>query len=298
MDLSQFRTFLEIAKTGSYSEAGRRLFLTQPAVSHQMKNLETDLNVVLFERVGNQMKLTDKGELLLDVVNEFLGSLEKVSEDEPNLNTGHLKVSTTSGIMIYLLPNVILHFRQQFPHIKLNLLNWRGSPAEFVQMMSHREVDLAIRPRSNQILTDKLSFLKWRSFGRVLLIPNNHPLRNNPTITLQDIATMPLILYGARTRQSIHEAFSRNKLSYEVIMEIDTAETAKKYVEIGVGASVVDSFALTNEDRHRFQAVDVSRLFGELEYGIYFRKHGYASRSMREFIKLFSPELYAAFCAQ
>jgi LysR family transcriptional regulator, cys regulon transcriptional activator len=296
MEISQLRTFYEIVKTESYSKASKNLFITQSAVSHQIKNLEKELNFKLFERLGNMMKLTDRGRLLSDAVGTFLDDLDnvkRISEDMGDFNTGHLTISTTSGIMTYVLPDVIKTFMRKFPRIELKLGNWSRS-RDFLTMVSSGEVDLVIGPRTNQVFLDKATFLFWKTFGRVLLISKGHSLRKK-NVKLAEVCAHPLILYGAGIRRTILEVFAKHKLPYTVIMEIDLAENAKKYIEMGVGACILDSFMITPEERHRFCCVDVSHLFGKVDYGIYYRKKRHITTAMKQFVRLFAPELCETF---
>lgn len=113
-------------------------------------------------------------------------------------------------------------------------------------------------------------------------------------IELSDIATYPLILYreGTVIRKGVEEAFVRNKLSYDMVMETDVAENIKKYVEIGIGVSILSFLTITNKDKDKFVFRNVNHLFGTTDYGIYYRAEKYITAAMKQFVKCFSPELY------
>ncbi len=295
METNQLKTFYEIVRTGSYSKASKNLFITQSAVSHQIKNLEKELNVKLFERLRNMMKLTEGGKILANAVGMFLNELDnlkRITEEVSNSKAGTLTIATTNGITLYVLPDVIKKFTEQFPQIKIKLIN-RGRYIEFLPLLLDGEVDLVLGPKSSQITSTKVKFLVWKSFSRVLLMSKDHPLGKKRTIKLVDVSMLPLILYvvGSETREAVDGAFAREKLHNEPVMEIDIAASSKKYVEMGIGASILGSFQLTEEDRRKFQCVDVSHLFGKVEYVIYYRRTQYFTAAMKQFISLLSPDL-------
>lgn len=298
MEISQLKTFHEIVKTGSCSKAAKNLFLTQSAVSHQIINLEKELGIKLFERVGNIFKLTDKGTSLLDPIIHVLDEVDtvkRISEDIRNSKTSHLTIATTSGIMINLLPDVVRKYRQRFPQIRLKLITTLLS--EFLPLVLNDDVDLAIGPILTEVLPNRINFRLWKSFERLLLTPKGHPLSKKRTLRLADISPHPLILYrkGTQTRKAVEDAFSEHELAYQIIMEIDVAENAKRYVQLGTGISIVPSLTVSKEDRRRLACIDVSYLFGKVDYGIYLRKHKGVSPAANEFVRLFAPEVFEKF---
>jgi DNA-binding transcriptional LysR family regulator len=288
MEITQLKTFHEIVRTGSYSGASRNLFITQSAVSHQIRKLEEELRIKLFERMGHTMKLTPGGELLADAIDTFLSDLEnlkRISEQIRDSKTGHLTIAATNGIMVYLLPRIIKTFRKEFPRTKLELVN-RNLCSDLLDLVLSGQVDLAIGPKSAQGLSPKLDYLFWASFSKVLLTAKDHPLHRAKQVTLADISTLPLILFrgGAETRRSIEDAFAQQRLRYEVIMELDVAENVKTYVQMGAGAAILPCFMITPEDRDNFYDLDVSHLFGKVNYGLYYRKNRPILPVMKQFI--------------
>lgn len=296
MELIQLLSFHQIVKTGSFSKASSNIFRTQSAVSHQIKNLEQELGIKLFERLGKTIKLTEEGKILFDVCSAFFNDLDNVKRiygDMQQGKYGSLIIVTSSAMITYILPNVIKMFIDQFAGIKFKLITC-AITFEIPRMILNGEADFGIGPKMDQVSSQKLDFLSWKSFDKVLLMAKDHPLSKKKDITLADIAKYPLILYrdGTMIRKSVEEAFNRNNLSYEIVMEMDVAENIKKYVEIGIGLSVLSSLAITHEDRNRLFLFDINHLLGKTEYGIYFRKDKYITTAMKQFIKFFAPELF------
>jgi LysR family cys regulon transcriptional activator len=292
MEFDQLRAFQQIVKRGNYSSASKDLFLTEAAVSIKMRKLEKELGVKLFERFANTMKLTKEGALLSDAVNKCLGDvdyLKKLSKDISGSKTGALTIAATNGIMIHILPEIITKFKKEFPEITIKFIG-RGLAQELLTLVSNDEVDLAIGPKLNQINFRNLKFEYWKSFGMVLVAPKDHPLQKKKTINLNDISRLPLILYrpGAVLRRVVEDALARRKLSWDVIMEIDLEENARKYVDMGIGVTFSASFMVDPSDKQRFWFVDVTHLFGRIDCGIYYRKNKYITKAMQQFIKMFT----------
>ncbi len=294
MELIQLLSFYQIVKTGSFSKASKSVFRSQSAVSHQIKNLENEFNIKLFERLGRRVKLTEEGKLLFDVINAFvndLNNLKRIYEDIQHSQVGILSVSISHSIMAYWFPDIIRKFIDQFPNIKLRLTTC--STRQIQQMVLNDEADFGIGPRASQLFSEKIHFLSWKSFDRGLLVARDHPLSKKRKIALEDIAKYPLILYpvGKPTRNNVEKIFNRNKMKYEIIMELDFAEHIKKFVEMGVGVSIIPSFTITHKERGNLAFINLSTLFGKAEYGIYYRENKYFADRMKRFINFFAPEL-------
>lgn len=295
MELIQLLSFYQIAKTGSFSKASEHIFRSQSAVSHQIKNLEEELGIKLFDRLGKIIRLTEEGRILFDFCSGFfedLDNLKKIYEDIQEGKCGNLTIVTSSAVITYILPNVIKTFIDQFPGIKFKLITC-AITFEIPRIILNGEADFGIGPKMDHVCSEKLDFLSWKFFDKVVLVARDHPLCKKRNITLADVAKYPLILYreGTMIRKSVEEAFMRNNLSYEIVMEMDVAENIKRYVERGLGVSVLSSLAFTDIEKEKFCLFDINHLLNKTEYGIYLRKDKYMTTAMKEFIRFFAPEI-------
>lgn len=302
MEIIQLLSFYQIVKTGSFSKASKKIFRTQSAVSHQIKNLENEFKVKLFERLGKRAILTKEGEILFDIIGKFFNDLEnlkKIYNDIQYGKGGSLTIAASSAVMRYLLPDVIKMFIKKFPRINFKLITCNLT-SEIQSLIFDGEADFGIGLTPNQLLPQKINFLLWQSCDMFLILAKDHPLSQKGAIQLEDISSYPLITYrkGTTIRKIIEDTFAKNKLSYEIIMEMDVAENIKTYVEMGIGLSILSSLILTPEDKKRFAIFNVTNLFGNVTYGIYYRKDKYISTAMKQFIKFFSPELINKFASQ
>jgi len=296
MEINQLLSFFQIVQTGSFSKASERVFKSQSAVSHQITNLEKELKVKLLERLGRSVRLTQEGKTLFNLANNFfyeLDNLKGIFEDIQHSKIGNLSIVTNNAVIMYMLPKIIKTFKDEFPGVKLKLIN-NTIMSEIISEVLDGEADFAIGPKSTQGIPTKINFLFWKSFDRILIMLKNNPLNKKKAIELNDIAAYPLILYreGSVIRKDIEEAFVRNNLPCHLVMETDVAESIKKYVEIGIGVSILSSLTITKKDKVKFVLRNVNHLFGSTDYGIYYRPDKYITAAMKQFIKIFSPELY------
>lgn len=293
MEIIQLLSFYQIAKTGSFSRASEMVCRSQSAVSHQIKKLEESFDVKLFDRLGKKVKLTEEGGILFSVVSTFFNDLENLKRIYADLHCGRygeLTIAVSRNAMTYWFADVIKSFIDQFPGIKFKLFT-RSDSSVMQEMILNGEIDFGIGSRDH-LISKKLDFLFWKAFDRVLMVDKNHPLSKKKAITLTDISKYPLILTRlGGTKKAFEEAFARTKLSYEIVMEVDSPDVIKKFLRDSTVMSIFSSIAVTEEDRENFVIYNVEHLFGKVEYGIYYSKDKFVSSVMKQFINFFAPEI-------
>jgi len=293
MEIAQLSSFYQIVKTGSFSEASEKVFLSQSAVSHQITNLENELNVKLFKRIGKKTKLTNEGEILFEkTINIFndLEGLKRIYADIDSGVGGKLMIAATSAVVTYVLPKIIKKFVDRFPKISFKLFTC-GYISELTSLVLDGDFGIGLGSQLENL--PRLNFLLWKSFDMCLIVSKKHPLSQKKRIKLVDIAKYPHILYGKRTvnRRVIDEVYLRHNIKPEIIMEVDMAENIKSYVEKDIGLGIISSVSITKRDRERLFISNSNHLFGQAQFGIYYRKAGYISSATKQFIGLFAPEL-------
>lgn len=295
MDVIQLLSFYEVVRTGSFSKASEKVFRTQSAISYQMKNLEQELKVKLFDRSEKAVVLTWEGKMLFEFISKFLDNFDRLKsmfEEARCGKRGTLTVATTSSTMTHFFPNVVGRLAKDSANIKFKIITCI-SP-EIQAKVAEGIADLGVGVKLD-LIPKKLNFLPWKTFDKVLIAVKEHPLPKRELVTLEDIVRYPLILHreGTVIRKEVEEVFIRKNLAYEIIVELDVTETIKKYVEMGVGISIISSHTLTSEDKERFFLSNVSHLFKDVRYGIYYKKGKYVTSAMKQFIRFFAPELLA-----
>lgn len=287
MEIQQLIGFEAVARSGSFSAAARLTHRTQPAISLQIKSLENELGVRLFDREprGNTT-LTAEGRFLLEHVAGLLSEFAAIKSriDDYRGRTEHINVTlaTHTSVMTHLLPESVSQFHNRYPTAQLSILN--RSREEIVELVKNGTVDFGILSLSTVPAT-----LNYRVFGRFkrLLLANKE--RKLPRkLRLSDVAAFPLILppVGSLTRTEIEQVLNRANLSPKVTLEIASREAVKQYVSMGLGVSIVNEYYLNAADRKRFKVVDVSDLFGSAERGVLTKRNRYLGRGAEELIRL------------
>jgi DNA-binding transcriptional LysR family regulator len=250
-------------------------------------------NVKLFERLGKKIILTEAGAMLFEIVSTFIHDIENLKKCYTDMQSGlygTLTLAVSRNVMTYWFTKIIKSFTLEFPNIKFKL--YTQSNASIIQeMILNGKIDFGIGSR-DRLVSNKLDFITWKSFDRILMADKNHPISKIKTITLADIAQYPLILtrFGT-TKKAVDEAFVQNNIPYEIVMEMDTLEFIKYFLKDGTGLSIFSSIALTEADEKQMTVVNVRHLFGKIDYGIYFLKDKYISRVMNHFIHFIAPEI-------
>ena len=248
MELHQLRGFFEIARGGSFTRAADKLYLTQPAISLQVKALEEELGEVLLDRSRKAVRLTVAGEILFRQTREIFGHLTTAREEIAALGdvlSGRLVIGTSDTNCIYVLPELLQRFRDRFPEVELDMRN-KMSP-EVCQLVLDDEVDfgLATLPARHRRLSNEKLFTRQD----VLVCPPDHPLGGRIRVQLATVAAYPMLVleHGSRTRVLVEETFHQIHLDLQIAMSLGSVEVIKRFVEIGMGIALVPKVAVAEE---------------------------------------------------
>jgi DNA-binding transcriptional LysR family regulator len=289
MDITQLKGFLAVAREKSFSKAAKKLFKTQSTVSIQVKALEDEIGVKLFDRINpRKTELSKDGLLFLElassVINDFDSLIERLNEKRGTIKGGEIKLATHEPVIAYLLPVAIKWFKKKYPDVKITLL--RKEREDVLASVSSGEADLGISYLKK--VPPSLNYEIIGRHDRVLVTLRNHPLATKNEIKLQDIAEYPLILppLDSSTRRIIDEVFKTRGLEYKLALEVAGRESIKKYIELGFGISVVNESILSKDDRKIFFIKNVAKFFGQSERAVIMRKHRFWPRYIDEFVRL------------
>src|SRR6266550_3406639 len=285
--LQQLKGFCAVVEAHSVSEAADRLSLSQPTVSLQVQSLERDLRTTLFERRGPKIELTHEGELLYELARplvEGLTALDQNFEDRRNnVEQGRLAIAAGESTIHYVLPRAVQRFSSEHPRISLALNNVTGQQG--LQQLRDRLVDFCVGPILDT--PADIVFEPVVAFDPVLITALGHPLSKLRKVSLRHISQYPLILPPRHlsTWRQVEMVFLQHRLPYEVRLEMGGWEVIKRYVELGMGISIVMSLCLTGRDR--LEVIPVTRYFPKRTYGIVRLKGRPLSPQTRNFIETF-----------
>ncbi len=240
MELASLEAFLAIAETGSFSAAGERLHLTQPAVSKRIAVLEAQLGRRLFDRFGREVALTEAGRALLPRARSILGDLDDTRRALDNLDAaigGRLQLATSHHIGLHRLPPLLRRFSRSHPGVALDL-HFLDSEQAWADVL-HGRIELALTTlgpaapplRASPVWDDPLEFV----------VAPDHPLAAREEVSLHDIAAHPAVLPDANTftHRIVAGCFAAQGLSPTLRMTTNTMETLKMLAGVGLAWSVL-----------------------------------------------------------
>lgn len=288
--LKQLRAFCTTAGCGSISKAADKLFLSQPSVSLQIQALERELDTTLFERRGPSIRLTPEGKTLLEISLPLVQGIDSLTdtftERSGNLEHGELNIAAGESTILYTLPAAIKSFSERHPGIRIKLHNVTGRDG--MNLLRSDEADFAIG--SMLEIPDDIHYHPIFQFNPVLITPLDHELSRMKSVTLEDIGPHGLILPPRHlsTWRMVDVVFHQHNIPYTVTLEAGGWEVIKKYVEIGLGISIVTDICLTGEER--LASIPLDRYFPTRSYGAVIRRGKYLSIAARTFLEMMDPD--------
>lgn len=298
MNFQQLRSIRETARRGyNLTEVANALFTSQPGVSRQIRELEEELGVIIFERNGKRLTgMTEPGKGILKIIDRLLveaENLQQASRDYAGQDSGTLSIAATHTQARYALPKVVQSFRQDFPDVRIALQ--QSAPDQIAQWVLSGKADIGIATEGLSQFPDLVSFPCYR-WSHLIVVPDGHPLLNRSPIRLEDLAAFPLITYdvGFTGRSHIDAAFSKAGVSTDIVLTAMDSDVIKQYVTLGMGVGIVASMAFDHGRDKGLRAIEASHLFAPnvtrlaLRRGAYLRKYAY------HFIAQFAPELTRA----
>ncbi len=294
MDMRTLKYMLSVEETGSITAAAREHFVTQPAVSIQLKKLQEELGTALFEVVGRKVRFTRAGKMVLDYARrmsalekEMAGAISGIT----GLETGEVSIGTIDAASIYILPAVYSAFRRQYPGIELQVDV--SSTLPLLDRMVDGRLDLVVGTLSGE----KRSGVEEIEIYREKLIPiapPGHPAAARRGIGIETFAEYPFISFHREsvTRRMIEETLLGMGVTLEVAMEIDSQEAIKNLVASGLGLSILPHQTVRGEiergtlARSRVKGLVIERSIGLMMHG---KRH--ITAAARAFLEVMKAEL-------
>lgn len=250
MNLHHLKVFLAIAETGSISAGAARLFISQPAVTREIRELEARLNLRLFDRQSRGVSLTAAGQRLLPYA-ERIFALEQAAERDlhafANLSCGELALGASATLGSYLLPGLIAGFHQQHPQLQLSLLI--GNTADSLRQLERNEITLAFIEGP----FDREQF-SHRLLGADALLPvasPQHPLAGRSQLSPAELVATPLLIreQGSGTRTTLEQAYQALGLEPCIAMALGNSEALKRSLLNGQAIAWISELAVQEELR-------------------------------------------------
>ncbi len=299
MNFQQLRSIREACRCGyNLTEVANVLYTSQPGVSRQIREVEEELGVDIFERNGKRLTgLTEPGKGILPIIERLLleaENLRQAGNDYSDQARGTLAIATTHTQARYVLPKVVQQFRLAFPEVRIALQ--QSAPEHIAEWVLSGKADIGIATEGLSAFKDLVSFPCYE-WNHVVVVPDGHPLLAHETLSLEDLAKYPLITYdvGFTGRGHIDDAFKRAGLRTDIVLTAMDSDVIQQYVSLGLGVGLVASMAIEsgneNQRAQGLRTISASHLFQSNVTRLAVRRGAYLRTYTYDFIQKFAPSL-------
>jgi DNA-binding transcriptional LysR family regulator len=237
MTITQLQVFVKTVEMGSFTKAGQALNMTQPAVSHAILSIESELGVTLFIRDRRKgLILTDVGKRIIVHIREILIGIEKIEQEvavEKGLEVGTIRIGSFPSASAHFLPKIIRVLREKYP--KLELVLHEGTLEEVNEWLLTRVIDVGIIILPSEEM-DTLSLAKDKM---VVVLRDDHPLYIKPSISIKDLENEPLIVFKGGYESPIIDMFHQAKARLRKEFTVSNVSTALNMVQEGLGLTIL-----------------------------------------------------------
>jgi len=274
--------------------AADKIFTSQPGISKQLKLLEEELDIKIFQRSGKQLVgLTATGEQVVEHAKKVLHEIENIKRLSDNKNQvidGDFRLATTQTQAKYVLPSTLTQFHKRYPKLTIDIQH--ASIEHITQLLLQQKIDFAIASDSQDLHPDiiKIPCYHW---NRTIIFPQSHPLSDEVKPKLKDIAKHPIVTYkeAESGNSSLRKAMQQEKLDPNIVFTARDADVIKTYVRNNMGVGILAEMAFdpkVDNDLFCFSAKD---FLPQCTTWIAFNKNLLMRDHMLDFIKIFAPHL-------
>jgi DNA-binding transcriptional LysR family regulator len=290
--LQWLRGFYFVAKKKSVTQAAQDMGRNQPTVTHQIKCLESQFGVTLFDRSTGKMELTPEGGLFLE---KAVSLFEIVKEMKSEFNQDRLEYkgkiigAATHAIIRFFLPSYVKTFGATRPNVTFAL---EGGGLEMIlAKVESAEADFGIACVDE--IPNTIEYHDLFETELKLIAPKNNNFFSKRPPTLRQISKVPFVCFprSSTITPFLKRRFMEEQLQLKEILTLNDFDTVKTYVAMGLGVSILDSFTLLKEDERNLDIFPLRRLFTTRRYGLLLRKKKYLSPLAKAFIRTIKPNI-------
>ncbi|MFW7418778.1 LysR family transcriptional regulator [Vagococcus fluvialis] len=286
--LDWYRVFYEVSQHQSFSKAAKSLYLTQPAVSQSISQLENELSIRLFNRNPQGVLLTEEGKLLYDYVDSALNLLssgENKMEEFKNLKGGKIAIGVGDTISRYFLLPFLESFHQEYPDISFKLVN--GTTFELVNILKQGKIDIAIC--NFPIEDDKLEKITCKHIQDTFVYGNQFNGEFDTPKTIQDVLDYPIICLDqdSISRHFMDEWLANKNLALNPEFELGSHDLLLDFAKINLGvACVTKEFSLSYIEQGLLREIELTEQIPNRSIGICYLKNVSLSLAANKFVDI------------
>lgn len=299
LKIQQLRYVREAARRKcNLTAVAQALHTSQPGVSRQIRELEDELGIEIFERAGKRLiGLTPPGVSVLPIIERLLHEVENLKRagaDFAAQGKGVLTIAATHSQARYALPPAVRDFSAMHPDVTLRM--HQGSPRQIAEMLMEGSADIGIATEALSNFPELVALPCYQWTHTVIVRPD-HPLavecRDGVALTLQRLIQFPIITYepGYTGRSHIDAALAFDRVSANIVLEAMDADVIKTYVELGLGVGIVAAIAFDARRDTELLAIDARHLFATNLTRLAVRRGSFLRTYVYDFIETFAPTL-------
>lgn len=244
MTITQLQVLIKTVELGSFTKVARVLNMTQPAVSHAISSIESELGVTILIRDKRKgLIVTDVGSRILVHIREILNGVEKIEQEvamEKGHEVGTIRIGSFPSASAHFLPKMINHFKEKYPNLEVVL--YEGTIKEVEDWLVSRVVDIGIVILPNK----EMEIVPLTKGKMVVILREDHPLCKKDAITIRDLENEPIILCKGGYEPPIIDMFKQINVPLRAEYVISTVTTALNMIQEGLGIAILAELSLTN----------------------------------------------------
>lgn len=294
MKLRQLECFLEVVRSDfSMSRAAAALGMTQPAVSKQIRLLESELGISLFAQRGNRLlHLSEAGTEILrsaDALWQQVGNMQRIAQDYSGRSGRTFSVATTFTHARYVLVHHVKAFISAHPHIDVRLQH--SAPERILRLVIQDKADIGILTQPAQFPPELVS-VPCYEMRHSVVAPHGHPLLSKKLLTLEMLAQYPIVSHDLSRQigREIDRRFREAGLRPKFVLQAQDSDVIKAYVEAGLGIAIVPKIAFSPLRDRNLRSKDVSHLFAPTTTHVVLKRGAYPAAHVIDFIQAVAPQ--------
>lgn len=291
MDLRSLETFLEVAERSSFTRAGEYLGYSQPTVSFQIRQLEQELGVPLFDRIGHTVTLTDAGREALDYAQRICNLSREMTMGARQDQTirGSIRLGMADSLCDPLIARNFHRFRRDYPGITLRVFN--AGTGELVRMLDHNEADM-ICSMDSRVCDMSYVTVQEEAIGVHFVASGENPLAKKAQVGLKELLEQPFLLTekGMSYRRLMEERLAEQSLAVQPVLETARADLICDLVAQNMGISFLPDYVTQADvDAGRMVRLPVAEVSVTVWMQILYRRDKWLSPQMKALIRCLAP---------
>jgi DNA-binding transcriptional LysR family regulator len=288
MEHKNLSSFKMVAECGSISKAAKELGYAQPTVTFQIKQLEEELGILLFDRIGNHISLTEAGMTLLDYSSRIISLENEVKSiiKEDNTPSGTIRIASIDSLCANMLPPLIKDFSEHYPTVTISASS--VSKAEVLHRIANGSADFGFYIDFDSPVDDYNTVLSISNSLCFLCSPSHEVFRQE-SLNVRDLKGVPMIVTekSCTYRNLLQQIFAQNDVEFDVYFESENTEVIKHFVEAGIGVAFLPEIVVKEElNEQKLYRLPVDVKIQSTYINAVYHKNKWLNPAMREFCKV------------